>query len=114
MLATVVIRVAWLRCEWLKGCFVEASLSALLKPRELRLDLSKVAHGSAKWASVLNGIGGKGCVAGRAPPQTPDAVRALLHESKKFTSKADATTVADLYESFFAVAAPALMTLAQL
>ena len=81
-------------------CFIEAAISALLKPRVLRLDLSK------RPEVPLYPMIADQCVAGRMPPLLPSEVRRLLRDVKKFTAPADIDRVGSIYERFFTAAAP--------
>ena len=87
-------------------CYVEASLSSVLKPSATRLDLGlhKLAD---KTYERLRANG----VAGRMPPVTPDVAAREIREHKKFTNSADKATVIRLYETFFVAVAPRLRAL---
>lgn len=87
-------------------CYVEASLSSLLKPGRLRLDLGKRDGSSSTYAKFM-----KSCVAGRVPPQPPELVASLLREEKVFTARSDVETVVGLYNAFFSAVAPQLTDL---
>ena len=76
-------------------CFVEASISSLIKPERARRDLRyfDVADPSALWREQ----------SGRMPPLTPDRVKSELLHNKKFTNDSDVNKVAKLYREFFEV-----------
>ncbi|KOO22263.1 hypothetical protein Ctob_003994 [Chrysochromulina tobinii] len=89
-------------------CYVEAAISAAIKPGFLRLDLAKrteramaCAYGPGEPyeddASMLARV----CARRRPPPPSPETVRRLLQTEKRFTNSSDVSKVADLYATFF-------------
>ena len=92
-------------------CFVEAALSATLKPSERRVNISKYRPG--KDASpFLFTLSHDGCLKGsRAPPLMPAKVAHVLEHDKVFFARADVAVVAGLYATFFDAVAPAQRTL---
>ena len=86
-------------------CFVEASLSSVLKSGERRLDLAKFTSEELFYPNVPHAI--ENCVKGSRPPvRLPSRVAELL-ETKTFFARADVATVAGLYRDFFEAVAPA-------
>ena len=89
-------------------CYVEAAMSAAIKPGFLRLDLAKrteramaYAYGPGKpWDSAENMLA-RVCARRRPPPPSPETVRHLLQTEKHFTNLSDVSKVADLYATFF-------------
>ena len=84
-------------------CFVEATISSVIKYSGMRFDTGALELDSAgnlvmdeDFQTVLDRCSSRRCV-----PLRPDVVRHLLHTEKKFTTDADKAVVADLYESFF-------------
>ena len=88
-------------------CYVEAAISAAIKPGFLRLDLAKRtewamarAYGPGKpWES--DDMLARVCARRRPPPPSPETVRRLLQTEKRFTNSSDVSKVADLYATFF-------------
>ena len=93
----------YLQSGW---CFTEAALSALLKNRELRLDLGSVPTEIASYQEVIDA-----CVAHRTPPLLSQRMADDLLSIKKFTNSSDATVVSQIYKRFFEVVAPTLLEL---
>jgi hypothetical protein len=90
-------------------CYVEAVISAAIKPGFLRLDLAKrteramaYAYGPGKpWDSAEDMLA-RVCARRRQPPPSPETVRRLLQTGKKvFTNSSDVKRVADIYDTFF-------------
>ena len=84
-------------------CFVEATISSVIKVSLTRFDTGALELDSAgnlvmdeDCVTVMWRCGTRRCV-----PLRPDVVRHLLHTEKKFTTDADKEVVADLYERFF-------------
>ena len=84
-------------------CFVEATISSVIKYSGMRFDTGALELDSAgnlvmdeDFQTVWDRCSSRRCV-----PLRPDVVRHLLHTEKKFTTDADKEVVADLYESFF-------------
>ena len=84
-------------------CFVEATISSVIKMSGMRYDMGALELDSAgnlvideDFETVMERCGTRRCV-----PLRPDVVRHLLHTEKKFTTDADKEVVADLYERFF-------------
>ena len=84
-------------------CFVEATISSLIKMSVTRYDTGALELDSAgnlvidkHCVNVMSCCMGRRCV-----PLRPDVVRHLLHTEKKFTTDADKAVAADLYASFF-------------
>ena len=84
-------------------CFVEATISSVIKMSPTRFDTGALELDGAgnlvmdeDCVTVMQRCMGRRCV-----PLRPDVVRHLLHTEKKFTTDADKAVVADLYESFF-------------
>ena len=84
-------------------CFVEATISSVIKRSGTRYDIGALELDSAgnlvideSVATAMWRCGKRRCV-----PLRPDVVRHLLHTEKKFTTDADKAVVADLYERFF-------------
>ena len=92
----------------MEPCFVEAAISATIKPGFQRLDLALrteqamgCAYGPEKPVNpdyMLACV----CARKRLPPPTPEKVAHLLHTEKRFTNSADVGQVAALYAAFFA------------
>jgi len=88
-------------------CYVEAAISAAIKPGFLRLDLAKRtewamarAYGPGKpWES--DDMLARVCARRRPPPPSPETVRRMLQTEKRFTNSSDVSKVADLYATFF-------------
>jgi len=88
-------------------CFVEAAISAAIKPAVQRLDLALRTELAMKWMYgpderfnldlQLTGV----CRRGRPPPPSPEKVKHLLETEKQFTNKSDTGTVAQIYAAFF-------------
>jgi hypothetical protein len=88
-------------------CYVEAAISAAIKPGFLRLDLAKRTKeamacaygpdqpGTPDWMLACV------CARHRPPPPSPETVRRLLQTEKRFTNSSDVSKVADLYATFF-------------
>ena len=88
-------------------CYVEAAISAAIKPGFLRLDLAKRtgramagAYGPGKWWEDDDRLA-RVCARRRPPPPSPETVRRLLQTEKRFTNSSDVSKVADLYAAFF-------------
>ena len=84
-------------------CFVEATISSVIKPSIARFDMGALELDGAgnlvmdeDFETVMRPCMGRRCV-----PLRPDVVRHLLFTEKKFTTDADKEVVADLYERFF-------------
>ena len=89
-------------------CYVEAAISAAIKPGFLRLDLAKrteramaCSYGSGIWWEDGDDRLARVCARRRPPPPTPETVRHLLQTEKRFTNSSDVSKVADLYAAFF-------------
>ena len=89
-------------------CFVEAAISAAIKPGFQRLDLAlrtktamECAYGPEKPGNSEYKLACV-CARKRLPPPSPEMVAALLQTEKKFTNSADIGQVAALYAAFFA------------
>ena len=89
-------------------CFVEASLSSVLKSSQKRIDIGKFTSGrdgegfffpNVPYAIEQSAIGS------RPPVRAPNKVAAML-EGKTFFARADVATVAALYCDFFEAVAP--------
>ena len=87
-------------------CFVEAAISAAVKPSVQRLDLGLrtdramgcvYGHKSIVPDAQLTHV----CMRGRLPPPTPEKVERLLRTEKTFTNSSDVAKVAALYAAFF-------------
>ena len=111
--------VVWLQSELPAGfagadydtsgwCFVEAAISAAIKPGFQRLDLAKRTTLTLEWAYGPEQPGNPDvklacvCARSRLPPPSPERVEELLRTQKKFTNASDVSTVAKLYATFFA------------
>ena len=84
-------------------CFVEATISSVIKMSLTRFDTGALeldSAGNLIMDEDFYTVSGR-CIARRCVPLRPDVVRHLLHTEKKFTTDADKAVVADLYESFF-------------
>ena len=93
-------------------CFVEASLSSVLKSSQRRVDIGKFTSASPGYGdnkglfypNVPMAI--EQCAVGSRPPlRLPSRVAEML-ESKTFFARADVATVAGLYRDFFEAVAP--------
>ena len=90
-------------------CYVEAAISAAIKPGFLRLDLAKRteramanSYGPAgNWWEVGDDRLACVCARRRPPPPSPETARRLLQTEKRFTNLYDVSKVADLYAAFF-------------
>ena len=88
-------------------CYVEAAISAAIKPGFLRLDLAKRTEQAMACAYGPDEPGNPDyklacvCARRRPPPPSPERVRRLLQTEKRFTSSSDVSKVADLYATFF-------------
>jgi hypothetical protein len=90
-------------------CYVEAAISAAIKPGFLRLDLAKRteramanSYGPAgNWWEDGDDRLARVCARRRPPPPSPETVRRLLQTEKRFTTSSDVSKVADLYADFF-------------
>jgi hypothetical protein len=89
-------------------CYVEAAISAAIKPGFLRLDLAKrtkramaCAYGPGKPWDKADNMLARVCARRRPPPPSPETVRRLLQTEKRFTNSSDVSKVADLYATFF-------------
>ena len=89
-------------------CFVEASLSSVLKSSQKRINIGKFTSGrdgegfffpNVPYAIKQSAIGS------RPPVRAPNKVAAML-EGKTFFARADVATVAALYCDFFEAVAP--------
>ena len=88
-------------------CFVEASISSVLKAFDRRVDISKYNPGR-DGSPYLWTLSHDGCLAGsRSAPLAPDRVASLLAREKKFYASSDVETVAGLYKTFFDAVVPA-------
>jgi len=88
-------------------CFVEASISSVLKASERRVNVSKYRPGRDETPYLLR-LSNDGCLAGsRSAPLEPDRVASLLANEKKFYASSDIATVAGLYKTFFDAVVPA-------
>ena len=89
-------------------CFVEAAISAAIKPGFQRLDLALRTNQAMECAYGPEKPGNPDyklacvCARKRLPPPSPEMVAALLQTEKKFTNSADIGQVAALYAAFFA------------
>ena len=89
-------------CSQSGWCFVEATISSVIKMSFTRFDVGALELDGAgnlvidDFETVMQRCMGRRCV-----PLRPDVVRHLLHTEKKFTTDADKEVVADLYERFF-------------
>ncbi|KAL1500092.1 hypothetical protein AB1Y20_012766 [Prymnesium parvum] len=86
-------------------CHTEASLSALLKPSDHRLDLARRDKEATYAQLVAN------CLARRPPPSLPESVAGTLRREKKFSVDDDLAVASALYDSLFKAAAPAMTEL---
>jgi len=84
-------------------CFVEATISSVIKISATRFDMGALELDRAgnlimdeARSTVI-----ERCWCRRRVPLRPDVVRNLLYTKKKFTTDADKGVVADLYERFF-------------
>jgi hypothetical protein len=88
-------------------CYVEAAISAAIKPGFLRLDLAKRTKLAMACAYGPDFPGDPDemlacvCARRRPPPPSPETVRRLLQTEKRFTNSSDVSKVADLYATFF-------------
>jgi hypothetical protein len=89
-------------------CYVEAAISAAIKPGFLRLDLAKrteramaCAYGPGKPWEEADDMLARVSARRRPPPPSPETVRRLLQTEKRFTNSSDVSKVADLYATFF-------------
>jgi hypothetical protein len=89
-------------------CYVEAAISAAIKPGFLRLDLAKrteramaCAYGPGEPWDKADDLLARVCARRRPPPPSPETVRRLLQTEKRFTNSSDVSKVADLYATFF-------------
>jgi len=88
-------------------CYVEAAISAAIKPGFLRLDLAKRTEQAMACAYGPDEPGSPDamlacvCARRRPPPPSPETVRRLLTDEKRFTNSSDVSKVADLYATFF-------------
>ena len=89
-------------------CYVEAAISAAIKPGFLRLDLAKrteramaCAYGPGEPWDEADDMLARVCARRRPPPPSPETVRRLLQTEKRFTNSSDVSKVADLYATFF-------------
>ena len=89
-------------------CYVEAAISAAIKPGFLRLDLAKrteramaCTYGPGKLWDDADDMLARVCARRRRPPPSPETVRRLLQTEKRFTNSSDVSKVADLYATFF-------------
>jgi Ran GTPase-activating protein (RanGAP) involved in mRNA processing and transport len=89
-------------------CYVEAAISAAIKPGFLRLDLAKrteramaCAYGPGKPWDEADDMLARVCARRRPPPPSPETVRRMLQTEKRFTNSSDVSKVADLYATFF-------------
>jgi len=88
-------------------CYVEAAISAAIKPGFLRLDLAKRTEQAMACAYGPEEPGVPDdrlacvCARRRPPPPSPETVRRLLQTEKRFTNSSDVSKVADLYATFF-------------
>jgi hypothetical protein len=89
-------------------CYVEAAISAAIKPGFLRLDLAKrteramaCAYGPGEPWDEADDMLARVCARRRPPPPSPETVRRLLQTEKHFTNSSDVSNVADLYADFF-------------
>ena len=95
-------------------CYVESSLSAVLKPAGQIIDLKHYSNKNVlrhtKDVAKQYRDARKACEAGRNPPQLPETVAAAL-QTKVFQAKSDSEVVARLYFDFFYAVAPRLASL---
>jgi len=89
-------------------CYVEAAISATIKPGFLRLDLAKrtdramaCTYGPGERWDEADDMLARSCARRRPPPPSPETVRRLLQTEKRFTNSSDVSKVADLYATFF-------------
>ena len=84
-------------------CFVEASMSALLKPFNRRLDLGMRNTKCGGWTEGAAGFNRveKRCAVGRDPPLSPQAMSEVVRTQKRFTGKGDLEIVDAMYKEFF-------------
>lgn len=89
-------------------CFVESSMSALLKDNPHRLDLAKRnTPGAHEDLPIYHRLRTR-CFIGRDPPLTPQAMSKVVRTEKRFTGKADCDVVDDMYGDFFEATAPTI------
>ena len=88
-------------------CFVEASMSALLKPFNRRLDLGmrNRRHESLEFTGGFRILEAR-CSVGRDPPLSPQAMSEVVRTQKRFTGKGDLEIVTAMYRDFFDAVAP--------
>ena len=92
-------------------CFIEASLSAVLKPPSRRLDISKFSEVTRRvrgYAGIVTECTARGT---HPPPLLPETILLLLKNEKRFTNGSDVQVVAQLYKSFFDAVTPKQETL---
>ena len=88
-------------------CFVEAAISAAIKPAVQRLDLALRTEKAMECAYGPDEPGNPdyrlthACMRGRPPPPSPERVAHLLETEKQFTNRSDTGKVAQLYAAFF-------------
>ena len=110
-------------------CFLEAAISAAVKPSDLRIDLAMRPRGQfglgredrrytfsgipldsmpSQQVKVYGGVDYaqpgtlvSTCKARRLPPLTPDEMHRQLIEEKQFTEDSDRVTVSAIYRAFF-------------
>lgn len=89
-------------------CYIEATMSSVIKHDLGRLDLGLDCEGESRYwvyegmAHSLSNI----LAVRRMPPVLPDEVARMLSTEKTFTNSADIDMVAGLYRSFFEEVAP--------
>ena len=87
-------------------CFMEAQVSAAVKPGFLRLDLARRTKKAMDYKYGPSDSDPEACLANvcaqhRPPPPTPERVRHLLQTVQRFTNPADWEKVSELYGAFF-------------
>ena len=86
-------------------CFVEASLSSVLKSNMRRVDVGKFTAKKLFFSNVAYAIEESAKGSERPPVRLPSRVAELL-QKKSFFSRADVDTVAGLYRTFFEAVVP--------
>ena len=87
-------------------CFMEAQVSAAVKPGFLRLDLARRTKKAMDYKYGPSDSDPEACLANvcaqhRPPPPSPERVRHLLQTVQRFTNPADWEKVSELYGAFF-------------
>jgi hypothetical protein len=116
-------------CQDSGWCFLEAAISAAVKPSDLRIDLAMRPRGQfglgredrrytfsgipldsmpSQQVKVYGGVDYaqpgtlvSTCKARRLPPLTPDEMHRQLIDEKQFTEDSDRVTVSAIYRAFF-------------